>query len=187
MGAPKPLLPLAGKPMIRHVIDTVARIADPIIVVTGPTDLSSCLDDVLLVANPRYRESGMLVSIQMGIRALPVECNAVLIALADHPLVQPETIDALVEMWAHTGTQIVRPRFEGARGHPILLDRACFERVLSLGPDQTLKSIFTGNQHAAVDVEVDDLGILIDIDTPDDYARVCQRSATCTDAMTVAG
>ena len=98
MGSPKPLLPLGDKPMLAHVIDTLhaSQSVSILVIVTGHAadQLQPILDQpgVISVHNPEYATGEMLSSIKVGLRALPADVEAVLIALCDQPMVREATV-----------------------------------------------------------------------------------------------
>lgn len=183
MGTLKPLLQLAGKPLIAHVLDalTAATTISPIIVVTGhqrePLSAAVAGRDVVLVHNEAYAEGEMLSSIQTGLRALPSAASgidAVMIALCDQPLVRSQTITQLVTAWSERRPRVLLPRFNGKHGHPIVLSAGGIEEIQSLDGKRgaTLKDYTS--RHERLDLEVDDPAVLHDIDTPEDFQKAVE-------------
>lgn len=91
-----------------------------------------------------------------------------LVALADMPLVKPDTI-ARIAAALRNGADIAAPVMAGRRGHPVGFSRHHQAALLALTGDQGARAILAS--HAVTEVMVDDDGIGIDIDTPDDLAR----------------
>jgi len=141
-------------------------------VVVPPERVPGCPD---VVVNPDPAQ-GMLSSIQCGLRALPAGVAAALVWPVDHPLVRPDTIAAIVEAFAARGAPIVVPTFKGRRGHPALFASRVFAELHGADPSVGARAVV----HAHADrheLAVDDRGIVVDIDTPADYARVLGGSA----------
>ena len=101
--------------------------------------------------------------------------RALLLTLVDVPLVNASTVRAVVERYRATGAPIVRPVRGLAHGHPVLIDRSLFAQLRSADRSQGAKPIVRSHVSPAGDVEVDDAGSFLDIDTPDEYARAIGR------------
>ena len=176
MGRAKALVPLAGRPLLAHVLSSVRRSrAQDIVVVLGH-DAERIrrevpLDGARAVMNPRYAE-GMSTSIRAGVQAATPGSRAFLVVLGDQPLVAPDTFDALIDRWSATGAKILIPTFRGARGNPVLLDRSLSAEIDGITGDQGCRAIFPGHSKDISEVEVDDPGVLIDVDTEEQVGRV---------------
>ena len=124
------------------------------------------------VLNRDY-ERGQLSSLVTAINAVDQpEVDGLLLALVDAPLFSASTVRALAERFAQTGAPVVRAVRGDEHGHPALIGRALFDQMRNADPAVGAKSIVRGHASARGDVEVDDPGAFLDIDTPDDYARV---------------
>lgn len=108
---------------------------------------------------------GMAHSLVWGVQQLPPACDAVVIALADMPFIQCETITAIVSA-LRNGAQIAVPVYQGQRGNPVGFARSLFSELLQLHGDQGARALL--KRYPVVEIEVDDAGILRDIDTPED-------------------
>ena len=91
--------------------------------------------------------------------------------LVDVPLVTPATIELVIAAWSRTGAPIVRPSFGERRGHPVIFDRAVFDELRRAPLDVGARAVLSAHYHEIVNVPVDDPGCLVDVDTPEDYAR----------------
>src|SRR2546422_185106 len=175
MGSPKPLLTLGGRPLLERVLETVRDAAvDDIVVVLGhEADRvrdGVSFDGAHAVVNPAYIE-GMSTSLQAGIRAADPRSDGFLIVLGDQPFVQSATINTLIERRNRSQAKILIPTYGGARGNPILLDRSLSEDVQSITGDQGCRAIFGHHTRGILEVPVDDPGILVDLDTPEQITR----------------
>jgi molybdenum cofactor cytidylyltransferase len=105
---------------------------------------------------------------QCGLRAVPAEARGVIFSLVDHPAVQPSTLARL----AASTAPLAIPRLNGRRGHPVFFSRPLLAEFLALPPDASARAVV--ERHAAeIDyVDVDDPGILQDIDDPEAYRRL---------------
>lgn len=111
---------------------------------------------------------GMAMSLTHGLRhalAQKPDAKGWLIALADMPYVQPATLLALLAA-LEAGADIAAPLYRGQRGNPVGFSRRHLPGLLQLQGDQGARSLL--RVCAVTDVEVDDPGILHDIDTPAD-------------------
>jgi molybdenum cofactor cytidylyltransferase len=93
-------------------------------------------------------------------------------ALIDHPFVRASTIVTLVSAFHQSRAPVVRPVFEGKHGHPVLFAQRIFDDLRAAPPDQGARAVVRGLGARVLDVEVNDPGVTLDIDTPEDYARV---------------
>lgn len=182
MGSFKPLLPLENEPVIARVagIFRTAGIAD-IRVVTGfaADRLIPVLANLGLswTVNDDYSR-GMFSSIQAGVRALGRDCRAFFLLPADMPFVRPATVGRLLAAFEQDGegadgkrSVVYRPHYGGRRGHPLLITAALIPEILAFSEPGGLRVLLARLDRGIVDIECDDPGILIDLDTPEDYRR----------------
>lgn len=127
---------------------------------------------IIYVNNPDPSR-GMASSFAEAVKVLrPWErWKAVLMALGDQPEVQAGVIRLLIEKFITSSEKykVVQPIFRGKKGHPILMATEVLPGVLELRPDQQLRELFWPWSEQRLYVEVADQGILIDIDTDEDY------------------
>jgi molybdenum cofactor cytidylyltransferase len=179
MGEKKELLPIAGEPMIRTVVEKLltSRSLDEVIVVLGDRAddvgraLAGVSDERLeLIGNQRFRE-GMGTSLAQGVRACSWGTDAIVVALGDAPFFSVEQVDALIE--AHAGgAAIAVPVNAGRRGHPVLLDGAYRGELEELSGDAGARDTLEREAASVVEVAVADDAFLVDIDDRDDYEAV---------------
>jgi len=180
MGTVKQLLPLAGRPLLQHVLDNVreSRAREIILVLGHAADAIRQkveLHDVKVVLNGNYLQ-GMGSSLRLGLSALDSRSEAALIVLADQPFVRPATFDQLFAAHVRTKGQIVIPTYRGFRGNPVLLDRSVFSEVMRLTGDVGCRAIFGDHLEGIVKLPVDDPGILLDLDQKNDYEKLRSTS-----------
>jgi molybdenum cofactor cytidylyltransferase len=123
-----------------------------------------------IVLNPNHA-AGLSSSLQAGLAALAPATDAAFIALADQPYVRAETYSALRNAYTRTRAPIVVPTHNGARGNPVLLARSIFPELMKLEGDVGARAVFAHHAGEILRVPVDDPGILIDFDTPEDLAE----------------
>lgn len=173
MGAFKPLLPFGNTTVIRSCIDNIQAGGVPtIVVVTGhrSAELKASLADLgslQFVINPD-QESEMSASIGCGVRGLPTDTKAVLIALTDQPAISPAVVQDMIEAW-RGGSKLIIPEFHERGGHPVLIDLEFREQLLSLDPEQGLRAFFNAHKNEVQRLKVNNPYIARDLDTWDDY------------------
>jgi molybdenum cofactor cytidylyltransferase len=106
--------------------------------------------------------AGMGASIACGVRSCP-DAQGWIIALADMPAIRPETIVAVRAAIA-AGADSAAPYFRGRRGHPVGFGAACGPELAQLAGDAGARAVL--ERHRPRRIDVDDPGILIDVDLP---------------------
>ncbi len=176
MGTSKMILPWGNSTVINQVISVLdaARIGE-ILVVTGggQKDVERVLKNtsVKLVYNPRYNQSEMIDSLQIGLLECSPESEAALIALGDQPQIQLEVVNKILKAYEDTQAPLVIPSYQMRRGHPWLVNRALWQEIAEISAPDTLRSFLGHNKDRIEYVCVDHDSILRDLDTPEDYAR----------------
>src|SRR6516225_4850122 len=124
--------------------------------------------------NRDYRR-GQTSSLQTGLNALEgAELEAVIVCLVDHPAVSAQTLRRLVDSFSESRAPVVIPTYQGRRGHPVVIGRPLFDELKSLGPDAGANTVVHRYQAVAQFVEVNDLGVLLDIDDPESYRKLIE-------------
>ena len=175
MGYPKPLLQVGDETFVEHLASAMLTAIPRLLVVVGAhaDGVRGAIPDdprIDIVDNPNYQR-GQLSSIKAGIRALPDDASAALIHLIDHPSVRPDTFASVVATYAHSHKPIVIARHDGRRGHPVVFDRALFGELLNAPEEQGARIVVNADPSRVGYAEVDDAGIVLDLDTPEDLQR----------------
>ena len=184
MGSPKALLEYRGETFIARLVRVLSRVCDPVIVVLGyhadairPTIQRTAT----IVINPAP-DRGQLSSLQTGLAALPDDFEGFLFIPVDSPAVEIETVERIAAEFRRRdpATLLVIPRTgfdEGAkRGHPVFGARAIAEEILALPATAKASDVIHGHIPETVYVDVDDAGILTDIDDPEAYRRLSEAA-----------
>ena len=172
MGSPKALLPISGRTFLENVLDAISRTSiEQIIVVVGhhQKEIEASMRLPLVVFNPDY-EKGMITSFQAGIRALSWDASGAFLFLVDHPLVEAATIEAMIMNLAPN--RIILPTFQGRRGHPVLFSSDVLEEILALPSTEGANIVVRKDPGRIVEVPVNAPGILVDIDTPEQFEQL---------------
>jgi len=170
MGQPKQIMSINGKPFISHCLDHIFAIGIRDVVVV----LGAHRKEVFQAIAGRptkvifnwARQSEMADSVRLGLSAVDEGASGVLICLSDHPLVVGETYQRLVDIHRLHPDKILIPTFRKRRGHPVLFPKALIDQV---GSGLHMRQIIDRNTGEVKDLDADDMGILWDIDTPEDY------------------
>jgi molybdenum cofactor cytidylyltransferase len=177
MGRPKALLPIDGQTFIEKIVGALARTrVGKIIVVLGhdAETLKRRLEHlaVAFLVNADYK-SGQLSSLQTAVRQLQSdrECDGMLVHLVDHPYISSTLVDIMIERFYASNKLIVVPRCQGKRGHPVIFSRALFAELLNAPLDQGAKAVVNAHREETLEIETDDPGIAVDIDTPELYRQ----------------
>ncbi len=176
MGRLKQLLPLGDKPMIRHCLDMlVASGIKDIVVVLAPErekmEMAIAGSPVRVVINDKPG-SDMAESIRAGLRAADLDSTGLLICLCDHPMVTVDTVKSLVAAHLADPSKIVIPSYGGRKGHPSLFPAFVMKEIFSRS---NLREIICEDPDRVTCVDVPDEGVIIDIDTTEDYESAVSR------------
>lgn len=173
MGSPKPLLSLDGRPLLEHLLAApLLREFGAVVVVLGH-DAAAVLPVVdrcgcRHVVNPDP-DRGRTSSVQVGLEALRPAIRAVFVQPVDCPLVLPETYLALAGAIGAIGAvDVAIPRYRGQSGHPPLVSAGLVPQVLAAGPDEPLRKLLEAPGVRRQLVDVDDPGVLVNVDRPED-------------------
>ena len=178
MGKVKQLLPWGRKTLIWKVAEAACRSnLGEVLLITGAADeaLRSAVQDLPLriVHNPQWEE-GLSSSIKASLQAVPDTTTSVVFLLADQPLVTPALINSLIATYHNSGKSIICPSFGGRRGNPVLFDLPKWRNALStLGGDQGARQIIADHAEDVCLVSVDTEEVFFDIDTEEDYRKLC--------------
>lgn len=180
LGQPKALVVLGGQSLARRGIAMLlAGGTDPVIVVTGaagPGELGQEPADgspghILTVHNPDWR-TGMGSSLAAGLAAVPDQCSAAVIALADQPLVGSAAVSRLIAAHAR-GAAVAVACYDGRPRNPVLISREHWPEVAALAAgDVGARPFLRAHPGLVTQIECGDTGRSDDVDTPDDLARV---------------
>jgi molybdenum cofactor cytidylyltransferase len=178
MGRPKALLPIDGLRFIDKIV-TALRLAriGKIMVVLGHNaeEMRQKISDlqVDLVINPDYKQ-GQLTSLRAAIRSIEARndvdrVDGILVHLVDHPYINADLVNLMIERFYETKKLIVVPRYQSRRGHPVIFSRALFGELLAAPLDRGAKAVVHAHRDDTLEIDTNDEGAIIDIDTPEEY------------------
>ena len=179
MGSPKALLDLHGETFLDRLLRIFARFCDPLIVVAGvhAEEISAHLQlkssRALLVINPDP-DRGQLSSLQTALARVPATATGFLFIPVDCPTVEESTVAALIAEFRRQRTPFVIPKFDGKRGHPVCAAASTIAEFLALPPTAETRAIVNLHKDEIAYLDVDDPGILADIDTREAYRELAR-------------
>ena len=169
----------SGQLILEESIHKAASVIDEVVVVLrfGDTQFGKELDDKINNPSVQYfcapdSAKGMGSSLANAIKS-DRGWNACLVFLGDMPFVQAETVESLLaeyEFRKQDCSPIVLPTRNNKRGHPVLFDKDYFDEMAQLSGDQGARSVIEAHKDSVFEVEVEDPGVIQDIDTPEDLA-----------------
>jgi molybdenum cofactor cytidylyltransferase len=175
MGFPKPLLRIGNDTFLTRALHSMLEVARAVVVVTGAyeqpvRDGVSASRRLRIVHNPDFQR-GQLSSLKCAIGATSPDVDGVMVHLADHPLVQGATFRALAEKYEVTRAPILIACHHGRRGHPVLFAKGVFSELLAAPEGEGARFVVNADPARVVYVEVEDPGVTLDLDTPEDLKR----------------
>ena len=177
----KLLLPFGGDTVIGRVAGEVGRspVDRPHVVVGADSDrvqraLSGRAVDIIRNPDPT---GDMLSSVRCGLRALPPQCEGILVALGDQPAISADIISDMVEYFREVEQSIVVPTFDGERGHPLLFDGAYRDEIVAAYDEVGLRGLVRAHPGEVHELPTGDSAVLSDMDYPEDYRRELARYA----------
>jgi molybdenum cofactor cytidylyltransferase len=172
----KALLPWGRTTLLEYAAEQLAAAVDESIVVLGhrADELAPLVGRYVL--NEHYRE-GRSTSIEAGMRVVPSDAAAVLVANVDQP--RPAAVlSQLIEAHHRAGALISRPVVGDDHGHPTVFDRALFDELRQLSEEsEGLKSVLRRHSGAIQNVPFDDPVVLLNLNRPEEYAAAAARFA----------
>jgi CTP:molybdopterin cytidylyltransferase MocA len=182
LGRPKALVEVGGQTLAERGVALLRDGGtDPVLIVTGAVPLT--VPSAHAVHNPDWR-TGMGSSLVAGLRALGAggtDCSAVVVALADQPLVGAEAVRRLIAAWRE-GASVAVAAYDGKPRNPVLIAREHWDSVIELATGDTgARPFLRAHPDLVRLVECGDTGSPYDVDTPEDLARVTGVSTVRSD------
>lgn len=172
-GLQKLLQPVSGRPMLTWPVEA-ARLSGchPVGVVVGhrAMEVSEVLPDGVQAIRNRRWSSGLASSLRSGLQHMPDDLDAVLVLLGDMPLIRADQCKAVLEQWK-AGTIAVAAH-GGRLGHPVVWCRRYLPALAKLTGDRGGRALMACHAHAVRAVPIDDVGVLMDVDTPRDLTAL---------------
>jgi molybdenum cofactor cytidylyltransferase len=177
MGSPKALLPIGGQTFIERIVEALKQAqVGKIVIVLGhnAAELKPRIEHLSaeILTNPDYK-LGQLSSLQVAVRSLRLhaDCDGMLVHLVDHPYLKAALVDQMIQGFYDSKQLIVVPRCGGKRGHPVIFSRELFDELLCAPTDQGAKAVVNAHRGETLEIETNEAGIAVDIDTPELYRQ----------------
>lgn len=181
MGRPKAWLLCGpeGEPFVRRLTGSLLEGgAETVLLVGRPED--ERLRSEAEVGGPRVRfvanrgaDTGQISSVLAALEVADRPgVRGLLVVPVDQPLIQAETIARLIAAFTSTGAPIARAVHRGRHGHPVIFGRPTFAELRRADRAVGAKAVVRAHALDLLDVEVEDPGVVEDIDTPADYERI---------------
>ncbi|MCL4262631.1 MAG: putative selenium-dependent hydroxylase accessory protein YqeC [Anaerolineae bacterium] len=181
MGQPKQLLPWGTRTVLGETLYQISQsLVHEIIVVTGHAAEAIGAEvghfhgwpTPRLIHNPDYQKGEMLSSLQRAVWGLDVGVTAVLVILADQPMVESPIYDQLLAAFWQGKGELIVPTFNGQRGNPVLIGRRYFAELLRLPAESAPRALLQAHPDALYLLPVDTDSVICDLDTPEEYERL---------------
>jgi len=176
MGRPKALLETGGRTFLEAVCATVADAGvRPVLVVIAhdaPEVAAALPKECVPVPNPNP-ELGQVSSMALGLEAaLQLGKRWAVVALVDHPAVGAGTVRLLAERAGAEPGAVHVPTYKGERGHPAVVPTALAPSLFEAQEGEGARDVFSRLGILVREHAVDDPGILVNVDTPEDLKRL---------------
>ncbi|MFC7050953.1 nucleotidyltransferase family protein [Emcibacter nanhaiensis] len=170
--ANKLLLEIDGEPLVRRAVRRYRACAERVIVVLGheADRVREALSglDVRCVVNPDYQE-GRQSTARAGFQAAAMDGEAVMLALADQPLLEEADIALLIDGFMHSGRdKIFIPYFQGARGNPVIFPASLARDIKADRQVPGCRKFIDAHPELVHRFEVPNNHFMTDIDTPEE-------------------
>jgi molybdenum cofactor cytidylyltransferase len=175
-GATKLLQRWQGEALVRRAVNVATNACGAqTLLITGHEHLEICEAvqpfDGFIAHNANFA-AGMGTSIATAAAALRHVADAILIVLADQPLVTADHLSAMIRAWSGDPLHVVASRYAGTIGAPVLLPAACFAELMNLNGDVGARAILDEERFRIQSLDFE--AAALDIDTPDDLEQRSQ-------------
>jgi CTP:molybdopterin cytidylyltransferase MocA len=180
-GVAKPLIRLQGVPLIsRHLVALSGAGVDEVVVVTGHARHAveeQVRSFVVTLAHNDAHANGQQGSVRVGLAALSGTFDAVLIALADQPLIGASDLTELIGAFKkRPAGHVVVPVVNGQRGNPIILDDVALAQILSSDMNLGCRHLLERQPELVHRYETANTRFVTDLDTVEDVQLLAQRT-----------
>ena len=180
MGEPKALLKIGPSVFLETIFKHMEEAkVDPLITVLG-NDFHNVYKSIpnkrkILFLHNKFPEKGQLFSFQFALKHVPNDVLGCLMVLVDHPMVSFPTYLSLMNAGQDMPDKIIVPVYKGKRGHPVYWGRNFFKELSDAPLSQGARFVLQKHIDSVYELEVDDDGVIADIDTPDEYSSYLKR------------
>lgn len=187
MGSPKALLAYQGRPFLEHLLEITVHAKIGVRRVVLGAHAEPIAKNVVLAADEIVInadwEKGQLSSIQAAIRSFPnfkegaaPETDGLLLCLIDHPLISGDLMNQLIEQFYVTRSQIVLPKYEGRRGHPVIFPAALYDELLHAPVDKGARAVVWAHADDLLELPTNEEGCILNLNDPETLLRATGRA-----------
>ncbi|MCG8406807.1 MAG: nucleotidyltransferase family protein [Phycisphaerales bacterium] len=184
MGELKQLMPYGHSTMLETVIESVLESpVDGLVLVTNPQiapTYQEYLPDLCFVVVNDDENSEMLASVQLGLRRIKEECapaptDGIMVLLADQPQIRAGTLATCAETYRlpRQPPGILIATYKGRRGHPTVFSFKYLEEIETWSADRRLNELAGMHPDEVRELAITTGPMPIDVNTPEDYDRLC--------------
>lgn len=174
MGSSKALLEAEGRTFLERAVhllrDAGCRYVVAVVGADAWTERLADASGAAVVIN-EMEASEQIDSLRIGIANLPEDCDAAVVLPVDFPNIRVATVARLMAEFHTRRARIMNPAYDGKAGHPVIFSSSVFPELLEPDLPDGARTVIDAHAHEAVTIEVDDPGILIDVDTRQDYEK----------------
>ncbi len=177
MGRQKLLLDLKGKPVLQWTLEAAlgSKLDEVVCVVRESKEIQQKIplkhEKLRWAVNDRAAE-GQSTSIIAGLEAISPESEAALFLVGDQPLIKPELINGLIELFRKTDALIVVPTFTSQSRNPVLFHSNLFPEILQLKGDRGARGLIEKYRKNSVFLEWPEETPFFDVDRWEDYEKL---------------
>jgi len=173
-GTAKQLAKYQGRSLVQRAVHLAQQVSQCETVLVVGHDWQRVVDDCrslapFIVRNERF-VSGMASSIACGIRAIHPVADAVLILLADQPLITADHLLTMRNAWLASPASIVASSYSETVGPPVIFPASYFESLLQLRGDHGARAVIVENKESVIRISFADAAV--DVDTPGDLQKL---------------
>ncbi len=182
-GSPKPLARIDSKTIIEFIQERLLSTGLSEIIVVLGNQAEAIAPFVLknprikYVVNANYK-LGQTSSFKTGLEAVSPESKGIMLLPADTPLIKPSTIDELIRIFLEKSPAILVPAYADRKGHPPVFSARLKEELLGLKNDEPVSSILRKRQAEILKVPVDDEGVTLSFNTPEELEQIIRKINT---------
>ncbi len=178
-GATKQLESVGGRPLVTRATDLACETCgDRTVLVVGHdwrAVATAARDSGYIVRNERH-EDGLGTSISLAVRCVAHAASAILLLLADQPLITAQHLVTLRDAWSGADNEIVATGFAGTMGPPVLFPRETFKDLVGLKGDQGAQYLLRDDRYRTRTVTFEPAAT--DVDTREDLKVASERAAS---------
>lgn len=180
MGRPKALLPYRDGTFLSHLVEITRhpKIGLTRIVVGAhgeEIERAAARPDGEIIFNPDWPQ-GQLSSIQAALRSVSEgQSDGILLCPVDHPLVTAELVGLLIQQFYSGEKQIVVPKYDGRRGHPMIFSRQLYPELLAAPADVGARAVVWAHAGDVLEVSTEEEGVVLNLNDPATLERAIKR------------